>query len=131
MPEPQDEIVFIWGRERIFDLQIAAALYEHVLEDESPYVTDITQTTVEKSYACRIMTFCKVIESFSRKPLPLTCIELQNSGSRLLGLAPNKILDVGPCNYIFSGLLTDLFPDRCKAISEGIYIVPSCHDRPV
>jgi hypothetical protein len=29
-----------------------------------------------------------------RKPLPLTTVELQKSGSRLLKLAPKKILDV-------------------------------------
>lgn len=30
----------------------------------------------------------------NRKPLPLTTVELQKSGSRLLGLAPKKVLDV-------------------------------------
>lgn len=30
-----------------------------------------------------------------RKPLPLTTVELQKAGSRLLHLAPKKVLDVG------------------------------------
>ena len=29
-----------------------------------------------------------------RKPLPLTTVELQKSGSRLLRLSPKKVLDV-------------------------------------
>lgn len=33
-------------------------------------------------------------DEFYRKPLPLTTVELQKSGSRLLKLAPKKILDV-------------------------------------
>jgi DNA topoisomerase-3 len=31
---------------------------------------------------------------WARKPLPLTTVELQKSGSRLLRLSPKKILDV-------------------------------------
>jgi DNA topoisomerase IA len=30
----------------------------------------------------------------NRKPLPLTTVELQKAGSRLLKLAPKKVLDV-------------------------------------
>ena len=30
----------------------------------------------------------------SRKPLPLTTVELQKAGSRLLKLAPKRVLDV-------------------------------------
>lgn len=51
----------------------------------------------------------------ARKPLPLTTVELQKSGSRLLKLSPKKILDV-------SSLLTLLVPsvtviDRLPSIS--------------
>lgn len=36
---------------------------------------------------------CSIIAA--RKPLPLTTVELQKAGSRLLRLAPKKVLDVG------------------------------------
>jgi hypothetical protein len=44
-----------------------------------------------------------------RKPLPLTTVELQKSGSRLLGLAPKKVLDVSiqPTCLVYQ-TLTDL-----------------------
>lgn len=37
---------------------------------------------------------CMLILIFLRKPLPLTTVELQKSGSRLLRLAPKRVLDV-------------------------------------
>jgi hypothetical protein len=42
-----------------------------------------------------------------RKPLPLTTVELQQSGSRLLHMAPKKILDVSPCGMKEEGRFVD------------------------
>jgi hypothetical protein len=39
-------------------------------------------------------TFSLVFSADYRKPLPLTTVELQQSGSRLLHMTPKKILDV-------------------------------------
>jgi hypothetical protein len=39
-------------------------------------------------------TFSLVFSADDRKPLPLTTVELQQSGSRLLHMTPKKILDV-------------------------------------
>lgn len=51
-----------------------------------------------------------------RKPLPLTTVELQKSGSRLLKLAPKRILDVpNPYIYGVSGILIGL------QIAEKLY----------
>ena len=46
----------------------------------------------------------KVIKKDTKKfkPLPLTTVELQKAGSRLLKLAPKKILDVGSLPLIFT-----------------------------
>lgn len=36
-----------------------------------------------------------ILKAMDRKPLPLTTVELQQSGSRLLHMTPKRILDVG------------------------------------
>jgi hypothetical protein len=40
------------------------------------------------------MSYIFLYEVLDRKPLPLTTVELQKAGSRLLRLAPKKVLDV-------------------------------------
>ncbi|KAG8891714.1 DNA topoisomerase [Tulasnella sp. 408] len=75
----EDQTEFTWRRGRLFDFDIAVALYEYVLENAMATVTKVTKKNVKKW-----------------KPLPLTTVELQKSGSRLLRMAPKKILDARP-----------------------------------
>ncbi|KAG9045134.1 DNA topoisomerase [Tulasnella sp. UAMH 9824] len=78
----EDQTEFTWRRGRLFDFDIAVALYEYVLENAMATVTKVTKKNVKKW-----------------KPLPLTTVELQKSGSRLLRMAPKKILDVAEKLY--------------------------------
>lgn len=78
----EDQTEFTWRRGRLFDLDIALVLYEFVLENVMATVTKVTKKNVKKW-----------------KPLPLTTVELQKSGSRLLRMAPKKILDVAEKLY--------------------------------
>jgi hypothetical protein len=63
----------------------------------------------------------------SRKPLPLTTVELQKAGSRLLRMAPKKVLDVCFC-LLFSSFsafpkLTDGVKDFREIISARVSFV--------
>ncbi|KAG8980583.1 DNA topoisomerase, partial [Tulasnella sp. 427] len=81
-PDRNNSTEFTWRRGRLFDREMAIALYEYVLEDAMATVTKVTKKNVKKW-----------------KPLPLTTVELQKSGSRLLRMAPKKILDVAEKLY--------------------------------
>ncbi|KAF8481542.1 prokaryotic type I DNA topoisomerase [Gautieria morchelliformis] len=73
---------FTWRRGRLFDFDVSLAIYEGVVNNPTARVTSVTQKPTKKW-----------------KPLPLTTVELQKSGSRLLKLAPKKILDVAEKLY--------------------------------
>ncbi|KAH6885641.1 DNA topoisomerase [Coprinopsis sp. MPI-PUGE-AT-0042] len=75
-------VKFSWKRPHQFDFDIANSLFARVMED-------VTTTVV------------KVIKKETKKwkPLPLTTVELQKAGSRLLRLAPKKILDISERLY--------------------------------
>jgi len=68
---------FNWHRNRSFDYQFASVLYDICQEDPTASVTQVRTKPTKKW-----------------KPYPLTTVELQKTGSRLLGLAPKVILDV-------------------------------------
>ncbi|KAI9507464.1 DNA topoisomerase [Russula earlei] len=78
----QEETPFTWGRGHLFDFAVAYAIYAGVLEDNMARVTKVTKKNTKKW-----------------KPLPLTTVELQKSGSRLLKLSPKKILDIAEHLY--------------------------------
>ncbi|EJD03211.1 prokaryotic type I DNA topoisomerase [Fomitiporia mediterranea MF3/22] len=73
---------FSWRRVRLFDRLAAEAIYEYVVENPVARVTKKT---------------CKPTKKW--KPLPLTTIELQKAGSRLLRLAPKTVLDIAEKLY--------------------------------
>ncbi|TFK44130.1 prokaryotic type I DNA topoisomerase [Crucibulum laeve] len=77
-----EDTAFNWRRGHCFDVEVAVALYEMVLENPRARVTKVTNKSTRKW-----------------KPLPLTTVELQKAGSRLLGLAPKKVLDVAEKLY--------------------------------
>ncbi|KAF9073663.1 DNA topoisomerase [Rhodocollybia butyracea] len=77
-----EETRFNWRRGHIFDEDIAIVLYEHVLEDSVARVEKVVKKETKKW-----------------KPLPLTTVELQKAGSRLLKLAPKKVLDIAEKLY--------------------------------
>ncbi|KAF9650577.1 prokaryotic type I DNA topoisomerase [Thelephora ganbajun] len=80
---PEKEVVFSWNRGHLFDQNIALLLYQSALaRQRGVIVTKVTNKNTEKW-----------------KPLPLTTVELQKSGSRLLKLAPKKILDIAEKLY--------------------------------
>ncbi|KAG6836236.1 hypothetical protein H0H93_009928 [Arthromyces matolae] len=77
--------VFTWKRGHVFDRDVAISLYDFVLStlpDVPARVTKVTRKETKKW-----------------KPLPLTTVELQKAGSRLLRLAPKKVLDIAEKLY--------------------------------
>ncbi|KAI0779452.1 DNA topoisomerase [Fomes fomentarius] len=79
--EPVDT-EFKWKRGHLFDLQAAWGLYEAALE----YPTAIVTKVISK-------------ETKKWKPYPLTTVDLQKAGSRLLKLSPKKVLDIAERLY--------------------------------
>ncbi|KAG5643389.1 hypothetical protein DXG03_001003 [Asterophora parasitica] len=77
-----EETVFNWRRGHIFDEDAAVSIYDFVLSDPLARVTKVTKKETKKW-----------------KPLPLTTFELQKAGSRLLRLAPKKVLDISEKLY--------------------------------
>ncbi|KAL1411723.1 DNA topoisomerase [Vanrija albida] len=73
---------FTWRRGHLFDLNIAILLYEDCIERPMARVIKVETKPTTKF-----------------KPLPLTTVELQQSGSRLLGLAPKRVLDLAEKLY--------------------------------
>ncbi|KAG8849797.1 DNA topoisomerase [Tulasnella sp. 330] len=83
--DPRDErrqTEFTWERGKLFEFPVAVALYEWVMDDPTARVTKVTKKNVKKW-----------------KPLPLTTVELQKVGSRLLRMTPKKILDLAEKLY--------------------------------
>ena len=66
-----------------------------ITESTLARVTKVTSKVTKKWYEVNSLlskTLLNLVKN--RKPLPLTTVELQKAGSRLLRLAPKKILDV-------------------------------------
>ncbi|KDQ27457.1 hypothetical protein PLEOSDRAFT_1041188 [Pleurotus ostreatus PC15] len=78
----REETKFNWRRGHLFDMDVAAVIYQQVLSDVTARVTKVTKKPTKKW-----------------KPLPLTTVELQKAGSRLLRLAPKKVLDIAEKLY--------------------------------
>ncbi|KAF4597991.1 DNA topoisomerase [Pleurotus pulmonarius] len=78
----EEETKFNWRRGHLFDMDVAAVIYQQVLSDVTARVTKVTKKPTKKW-----------------KPLPLTTVELQKAGSRLLRLAPKKVLDIAEKLY--------------------------------
>ncbi|TFK67367.1 prokaryotic type I DNA topoisomerase [Pluteus cervinus] len=81
MPDGE-ETVFSWKRVHLFDQLVAVAIYVQVLQNCVATVTKVTNKSTKKW-----------------KPLPLTTVELQKAGSRLLKMAPKAVLDVAEKLY--------------------------------
>ncbi|GLB36997.1 putative introduces a single-strand break via transesterification at a target site in duplex DNA [Lyophyllum shimeji] len=80
--EGEEETVFNWKRGHLFDEDVAVSIYDFVLTDPLARVMNVTKKETKKW-----------------KPLPLTTVELQKAGSRLLRLAPKKVLDIAEKLY--------------------------------
>ncbi|KAI0697280.1 DNA topoisomerase [Cytidiella melzeri] len=80
--EDPAETPFTWRRGHLFDVAVAIALYEHVLINPLARVTKVTQKDTKKW-----------------KPLPLTTVDLQKAGSRLLRISPKSVLDIAERLY--------------------------------
>ncbi|KAG1812148.1 DNA topoisomerase [Suillus subaureus] len=76
------KVDFNWKRGHLFESDVVAEIYEEVLQSPTARVVKVTQKDVKKY-----------------KPLPLTTVELQKAGSRLLRLAPKKVLDIAEKLY--------------------------------
>ncbi|KAN0061763.1 DNA topoisomerase [Thecaphora frezii] len=87
-PTPDDDpadvkrVQFSWDRGHLFDQTTAAVLLEGCVSEPLATVTKVLSKQTKKW-----------------KPYPLTTVELQKSGSRLLRLAPKKILDAAESLY--------------------------------
>ncbi|KAN0091264.1 DNA topoisomerase, type IA, core domain containing protein [Tylopilus felleus] len=78
----EKKIDFTWRRGHLFEVDVVNEIYEDIMENPRARVTKVTQKNTKKW-----------------KPLPLTTVELQKAGSRLLKLAPKKILDIAEKLY--------------------------------
>ncbi|KDR67536.1 hypothetical protein GALMADRAFT_79789 [Galerina marginata CBS 339.88] len=76
-----EETKFNWKRNHLFDQAVVGTLYA-LIENSPAIVTKVTNKMTKKW-----------------KPLPLTTVELQKAGSRLLRLAPKKVLDLAEKLY--------------------------------
>ncbi|KAE8539089.1 hypothetical protein D1P53_005460 [Cryptococcus gattii VGV] len=75
-------VEFRWKRNHLFDLDLAALLYEQCTINPQARVLKVESKPATKW-----------------KPLPLTTVELQQSGSRLLHMTPKRILDLAEKLY--------------------------------
>ena len=66
----------------------------------------------------------------ARKPLPLTTVELQKAGSRLLRMTPKKVLDVG-IRLVASPLKLIPHTGSRTSLPEGFRLLSSYGDRPI
>ncbi|KAG0707107.1 DNA topoisomerase [Suillus ampliporus] len=76
------KVDFNWKRGHLFEQDVVDEIYEEVLQSPTARVVKVTQKDIKKY-----------------KPLPLTTVELQKAGSRLLRLAPKKVLDIAEKLY--------------------------------
>ncbi|KAI0755898.1 prokaryotic type I DNA topoisomerase [Irpex lacteus] len=76
------ETPFTWRRGHLFDAPVAIALYQHVLDNPRARVTRVVHKDTKKW-----------------KPLPLTTVDLQKAGSRILKISPKKVLDIAERLY--------------------------------
>ncbi|WWC86943.1 uncharacterized protein L201_001823 [Kwoniella dendrophila CBS 6074] len=75
-------VEFKWRRNHLFDMDVAAMLYEQCAVNPEATVLKVETKPTTKW-----------------KPLPLTTVELQQSGSRLLRMAPKRVLDIAEKLY--------------------------------
>ncbi|KAJ8076355.1 DNA topoisomerase [Marasmius tenuissimus] len=80
--EDGQETTFSWKRGHLFGEDEAIVIYEHVMENPLARVLKVEKKETKKW-----------------KPLPLTTVELQKAGSRLLKLSPKKVLDIAEKLY--------------------------------
>ncbi|KDN47556.1 prokaryotic type I DNA topoisomerase [Tilletiaria anomala UBC 951] len=73
---------FTWERGHLFDYAIVQMLHRRCLAAAEAVVTNVQKKPTKKW-----------------KPYPLTTVELQKAGSRLLHLAPKKVLDIAEALY--------------------------------
>ncbi|GMK55375.1 hypothetical protein CspeluHIS016_0204310 [Cutaneotrichosporon spelunceum] len=76
------QVKFTWGRNHVLDLPIAVLLYEETVNKPTATVVKVETKPTTK-----------------RKPYPLTTVELQKAGSRLLGMTPKRVLDLAEKLY--------------------------------
>ncbi|KAH8916977.1 prokaryotic type I DNA topoisomerase, partial [Atractiella rhizophila] len=76
------DVTFNWKRVRLFDREVVKTILELMEEDLEAEVLEVKDKPTKKW-----------------KPLPLTTVELQKAGSRLLHLAPKRVLDIAESLY--------------------------------
>lgn len=92
----QNQVVpFAWSRGRLFDEEVVQMIYS-LVQDSDVEVVRVGKKETQKWSVLLATVFGFKANAQNRKPLPLTTVELQKSGSRLLHLTPKQILDVGP-----------------------------------
>ncbi|KAI8992952.1 DNA topoisomerase [Trametes punicea] len=79
--EPE-ETIFTWRRGHLVDFDTAVALYTEALVHTFARVTKVAVKDTKKW-----------------KPLPLTTVDLQKAGSRLLKISPKRVLDIAEALY--------------------------------
>ncbi|KAL9936553.1 hypothetical protein V8E36_004621 [Tilletia maclaganii] len=78
----ETKVDFRWKRRHLFDHATAVILFEKCIDDPEAKVISVQNKSTRKF-----------------KPYPLTTVELQKSGARLLRLSPKRILDVAEGLY--------------------------------
>ncbi|KAI0829835.1 DNA topoisomerase [Trametes gibbosa] len=80
--EDDNETVFTWKRGHVFHFESAMVWYEDALTHPMARVSKVTVKDTKKW-----------------KPLPLTTVDLQKAGSRLLKISPKRVLDIAEGLY--------------------------------
>jgi hypothetical protein len=112
---------FSWRRHRLFELESVFALYELVLENPLATVSKVTKKNTKKWQQLPFSWNFLIANVTSRKPYPLTTVELQKAASRILKLTPKKILDVSrfACPGLESPLMFDTNRSQKAYIRKG------------
>ena len=91
----EEETKFNWKRHHCFEQLVATNIFSLMMESTLARVTKVTSKVTKKWYDVDSKLLNSLLNlKKNRKPLPLTTVELQKAGSRLLRLAPKKVLDV-------------------------------------
>lgn len=92
----EEQTKFNWKRSNLYDRDCVSNIFALMTESTLARVIKVTSKITKKWYEVNFLlskTLLNLVK-INRKPLPLTTVELQKAGSRLLRLAPKKVLDV-------------------------------------
>lgn len=97
-------VSFAWRRGRLFDEDIVSMIHEKCRDLPQATITSVVTKDVSKWYETALAKkiFVLTEQYLSRRPLPLTTVELQKLGSTKLRMSSDKTMKVNELKPIFS-----------------------------